>query len=89
MVQNNHGMNLVEKRKFITKQVGGNVKVSTCGSVLVIESSRDLSLPAFLVNISLGQFFFFFLLRWLITFSSTKSPLQQRMVLGLPLSKLS
>ena len=39
-------------------QAGGNVKISTCGSVLVIDPSRDLSLPAFLSNGSLGQFQF-------------------------------
>ena len=38
-------------------QAGGNVKISTCGSV-VIDPSRDLSLPAFLSNGSLGQFQF-------------------------------
>ena len=39
-------------------QPGGNVQISTCGSVLVIDPSRDLSLPAFLSNGSLGQFQF-------------------------------
>ena len=36
----------------------GNVKVSTSGSVLVIDPSRDLSLAPFLSNGSLGQFQF-------------------------------
>ena len=39
-------------------QAGGNVQISTCGSVLVIDASRDLSLPAFLSCSSLGQFQF-------------------------------
>ena len=39
-------------------QAGGNVQVSTCGSVLVIDPSCDLSLPAFLSNSSMGQFQF-------------------------------
>ena len=34
----------------------GNVKVNTCGSVLVLDPSRDLSLPAYLAPGSLGQF---------------------------------
>ena len=39
-------------------QPGGNVQISTCGSVLVIDPSINLSLPAFLANNSLGQFQF-------------------------------
>jgi hypothetical protein len=42
----------------IYNAAGGNVQVSTCGSVLIIEPSRDLSLPEFLSSNSLGQFGF-------------------------------
>ena len=35
---------------------GGNSKISTCGSVLVISPSRDLNLPAYLSCGSCGQF---------------------------------
>ena len=40
----------------VYNQPGGNVQISTCGSVLVIDASRDLLLPAYLSTSSLGQF---------------------------------